>query len=64
MYVSCDPATLARDVKRLGEMGYEIRKVGVVDQFCQGGHVETVVLMSRGAVRPVDERFARTGAEA
>lgn len=27
-------------------------------------HVETVVLMSRGAVRPVDERFARTGAEA
>ena len=28
------------------------------------GHVETVVLMSKGAVRPVDERFARTGAEA
>lgn len=64
VYVSCDPATLARDVKRLGEMGYELKKVGVVDQFCQGGHVETVVLMSRGAVRPVDERFARTGAEA
>ena len=47
VYVSCDPATLARDVKRLGEMGYEIRKVGVVDQFCQGGHVESVVLITR-----------------
>lgn len=45
VYVSCDPATLARDVKRLGEMGYELKKVGVVDQFCQGGHVESVILM-------------------
>lgn len=47
VYVSCDPATLARDVKRLGEMGYEIRKVGVVDQFCHGGHVESVCLLSK-----------------
>ena len=47
VYVSCDPATLARDVKRMGELGYQVEKVAVVDQFCQGGHVETVVLMSK-----------------
>ena len=47
VYVSCDPATLARDVKRMGELGYQIEKVAVVDQFCQGGHVETVVLLSQ-----------------
>lgn len=47
VYVSCDPATLARDVKRMGELGYCVGKVAVVDQFCQGGHVETVVLMSK-----------------
>ena len=47
VYVSCDPATLARDVKRMGELGYQVEKVAVVDQFCQGGHVETVVLLSR-----------------
>ena len=47
VYVSCDPATLARDVKRMGELGYQVEKVAVVDQFCQGGHVETVCLMSR-----------------
>ena len=46
VYVSCDPATLARDVKRMGELGYQVKKVAVVDQFCQGGHVETVVLLS------------------
>lgn len=47
VYVSCDPATLARDVKVLGQKGYEVRKVRPVDMFGQGGHVETVVLMSR-----------------
>ena len=47
VYVSCDPATLARDVKRMGELGYQVEKVAVVDQFCQGGHVESVCLMER-----------------
>ena len=42
VYVSCDPATLARDVKILQEKGYEAKKVAVVDQFCHSGHVETV----------------------
>ena len=47
VYVSCDPATLARDVKILQEKGYEAKKVAVVDQFCHSGHVETVVLLSQ-----------------
>lgn len=47
VYVSCDPATLARDVKYLRERGYEFVKGRAVDQFGMSGHVETVVLMSR-----------------
>lgn len=49
VYVSCDPATLARDVKILQEKGYVAKKVAVVDQFCHSGHVETVILLSRKA---------------
>lgn len=47
VYVSCDPATLARDLKVLCGNGYEIEKVQVVDQFAHTAHVETVVLMSK-----------------
>ena len=47
VYVSCDPATLARDVKILQEKGYEAKKVAVVDQFCHSGHVECVTLLQR-----------------
>lgn len=47
VYVSCDSATLARDLKYLTERGYEVKKVQGVDQFCHSGHVETVVLMSK-----------------
>lgn len=46
VYVSCDPATLARDLKILCENGYELKKVQVVDQFPHTAHVETVVLLS------------------
>ncbi|MBP3664808.1 MAG: 23S rRNA (uracil(1939)-C(5))-methyltransferase RlmD, partial [Tyzzerella sp.] len=47
VYVSCDPATLARDVKILVEKGFEVEKVAVVDQFGHSGHVESVLLLSR-----------------
>ena len=47
VYVSCDPGTLARDVKKLGEMGYGVKKVRAVDMFGQGGNVETCVLLGR-----------------
>ncbi|MCR5009083.1 MAG: 23S rRNA (uracil(1939)-C(5))-methyltransferase RlmD [Oribacterium sp.] len=43
VYVSCDPATLARDVKYLRNQGYELRRVRPVDNFCETVHVETVV---------------------
>ena len=46
VYVSCDSATLARDVKFLRGNGYEIKKVTPVDQFPNTVHVETVVLLS------------------
>lgn len=47
VYVSCDSATLARDLKVLYDGGYELVKVRAVDQFPGTVHVETVVLMSR-----------------
>lgn len=47
VYVSCDSATLARDVKYLGEKGYEVKRVRCVDMFPQSGHVETVVLLTQ-----------------
>ena len=47
VYVSCDPATLARDVKYLRNHGYELRRVRPVDNFSQTVHVETVVLLTK-----------------
>lgn len=49
VYVSCDSATLARDLKYLCEHGYELREVQPVDQFGQTVHVESVCLLSRKA---------------
>ena len=47
VYVSCDPATQARDAKYLCAHGYRAEACQSVDMFCYTGHVETVVLMSR-----------------
>ena len=51
VYVSCDPATLARDVKLLCAGGYRADRCRGVDMFPWTGHVETVVLMSRDGAR-------------
>lgn len=47
VYVSCDSATLARDLKYLCDNGYELKKVRPVDQFAMTVHVETCVLLQR-----------------
>lgn len=47
VYVSCDPATLARDVAILRQKGYEVKKAAVVDQFAHTGHVETCALLTK-----------------
>ena len=46
VYISCDPATLARDVALLKERGFEVRKALCADLFPRCSHVETVVLLS------------------
>lgn len=47
IYISCDPSTLARDLKALCKAGYQLEDVHAFDMFPQTYHVETVVLMSR-----------------
>lgn len=47
VYVSCDPGTLARDLKLLTQRGYEARSATAVDMFPRTAHVESVVLMTR-----------------
>lgn len=47
VYVSCDPGSLARDIKYLGEGGYALEKWVGIDNFPRTGHVETVALLSK-----------------
>ena len=50
VYVSCDPATLSRDISRLRPLGYTPTSALAVDMFPRTAHVETVCLLERGAV--------------
>ena len=47
VYVSCDPATLARDCAAFKELGYEVEEATPVDLFPRTAHVETVCLLSK-----------------
>ena len=57
VYVSCNPATLARDLHRFRERGWWIGELQPVDMFPRTGHVETVVLLSR---KNIDDRLEFT----
>ena len=46
VYISCNPATLARDLSRFAELGYLVKKAVAVDLFCRTPHVETVCLLT------------------
>ena len=50
VYVSCDSATMARDVKRFATLGYRAVRACAVDLFPRADHVETVVLLSKGEI--------------
>ena len=47
VYVSCDPATLARDLKLFESLSYKVQRITPVDMFPRTAHVETVVLLSK-----------------
>ena len=47
VYVSCDPATLARDILRFESLGYKFEKASAVDMFPRTKHVESVALLVR-----------------
>jgi 23S rRNA (uracil1939-C5)-methyltransferase len=49
VYLSCDPATLARDDKRLSEAGYRLDHIEAFDLFPNTAHVETLAVLTRHA---------------
>ena len=48
-YVSCDPATLSRDLKALIESGYRLHRLQLLDLFPQTFHIETIAQLSLGS---------------
>ena len=47
IYISCDPATLARDLQTLLQSGYFVKTMNLVDLFPQTFHLETVTVLAR-----------------
>jgi 23S rRNA (uracil1939-C5)-methyltransferase len=50
VYISCNPATQARDMQTLAEHGYKLKKFSLVDQFPHTSHIESVALFERGLI--------------
>ncbi len=47
IYISCDPATFARDLRQLNEVGYKLKRIQGVDMFPQTNHVECIALLEK-----------------
>ena len=47
VYVSCDPATMGRDVKRFAALGYEVKRATAVDLFPGTANIESVVCLEK-----------------
>ena len=62
VYVSCDPATLARDIRFLSDHGFTLEKAAAFDAFCHSTHVETVACLSNKNAKPKD--FIEIGVDA
>ena len=55
IYISCNTATFARDVKILSENGYELKKVSAVDMFPQTSHIEVVGLIVKAGSKIIEK---------
>ncbi len=53
IYVSCNPATQARDLITLHEMGYELQKFTLVDQFPHTSHIESIMLFKKSLIETI-----------
>jgi 23S rRNA (uracil1939-C5)-methyltransferase len=61
VYISCEPSTLARDLRLLASRGYSLKRYKPYDQFCETGHVETVVSLSLKSDSPKIEVSMKPG---
>ncbi|MDR2670117.1 MAG: 23S rRNA (uracil(1939)-C(5))-methyltransferase RlmD [Oscillospiraceae bacterium] len=63
VYLSCDPATLARDLARFASLGYAPVRCAAVDMFPRTAHVESVCLLERGGVGLANQASVTSGSE-
>lgn len=63
VYVSCDPATLARDLKRFSNQGFRIEKAVAIDLFCRTAHVETIALLQKSNRKSKPDTYVKVSSD-